>query len=356
MDFRAYLQTKAPALLGFVGNDGGINVPKAQQTLGAGNFAGSALYGYKSVDQLKGDVDNMYADYQAQQAAAAAKGAGTAAGSGVANTDAQDLAYLDDQEGSLRGMLTSAQKTLDNGLTQIGDTYNKEVGRTTEQKTAAGQQYATKREDTTRDKQSALGRVDAGARTLSDSVRRMLGMASGQNSSAFQEAAPGMITRDATIKRGAQNETFGRNLRDIDTAETSTNNSFEQYLQDLGEQKKTKESGLREGVLGQEQQIYNNLGQIARDREAVKGGTYGSMRSASAPYQAEASARQSALDGLFAQFRTPFQTKDVAVQAPNLSDYTVDRTTLNANAQAGTQGDPSSPYSQFLKKKFAPAV
>ena len=276
---------------------------------------------------------------------------GTAAGSGVQNTDAQDLAYLDDQEGLLRGMLGSASKTLNNGLTQINDDFSRESGRTAAKESEAKAGYVTKREDTTRDKQGAIGRVNSGARTLSDSVRRMLGMASGTNSTAFNEAAPNLIARDATMKRTGVIDTFGKNFRDIDTAETSTLNAFKEYKEDLENQRKQKESGLREGVLQQEQGIHQSLGQIARDREAIKGGSYSAMRRASAPAQAEVASRQSALDGLFERFRTPYQTKDVAVAAPSLADYTVDRTALQAGG--GAQTGVESPYQQFLKKKFA---
>lgn len=249
-------------------------------------------------------------------------------------------------------MLGSAQNTLNNGLTQIQDSYNKETGRTNAAKAQAQADYGVKREDTTRGKQSAVGQVNTGARTLADSVRRMLGMASGTNSSAFNEAAPNLIARDASQKRSGVMETFGKNFRDIDSAESQTMSSFKDYMDDLEEQRKTKESGLREGVLQQEQQVNQSLGQIARDRANIKGGGYTAMRAASAPYQAEVSARQQQLDGLFERFRTPFQTKDVAVAAPNLADYTVDRTQLQQNA-AGANGE--SPYQTFLKKKFQEA-
>lgn len=290
---------------------------------------------------------SVLGDYAASGAAA---GGGSAA-SAEAAQKAADLAYLDDQEGLLRGMLGSAAKTLNNGLTQIGDTFNKEVDRTNQSKAEAQAGYSTKREDTTRAKGSALNTVNSGSRTLADSVRRMLGMASGTNSTAFNEAAPNLIARDATMKRAGVQETFGKNFRDIDSAETSTLNAFKQYLDDLTEQRNQKESGLREGVLQQEQGINQNLGQIARDREAVRGGGYDAMRRASAPYQAEVNSRQQQLDGLFERFRTPYQTRNVEVAKPQLADYTVDKTQLQAGG--GTATGQESPYQQFLRKKFS---
>jgi hypothetical protein len=344
-DYRGYLNylsqngdQNATALLGLVGNDG--------------NFSN----GEQFMAPYSADINNANATFYSNFVNGGSTGGGTAAGSGVQDTSAADLAYLDDQEGSLRGMLGSAQNTLNNGLTQIGDSYNKETGRTNEAKANATEGFITKREDTTRGKLAAVGQVNTGARTLADSVRRMLGLASGQNSSAFRETAPGAIARDASIKRTGVNETYGRNFRDLNTAEESTDLKFEQYLQDLAEQKRQKEQGLREGVLTQEQGIYNDLGDVARQRAQIQGGDYNAIRSATAPARTAIADRQTALDSLFNTFRTPYATKDVAVDAPVLGDYTVDPTALKANNQTGGADAQYSPYSQFLKKKFAAPV
>lgn len=315
------LQSDYDKMLQSAGNE---MIREGQQKLsgGGGNVMGSGVYG----------------------------GGGGGVSAAQAKQNAEDLAYLDDQEGLLRNMLGSAQATLKNGLTQIGDSFNKESSRTNESKARAQAGYATNREDTTRAKQANINQINSGARTLSDSVRRMLGMASGTNSTAFREAAPNMIARDTSMKRSGAIETAGKNFRDIDTAEGNTLNAFKQYMEDLEEQRKSKESGLREGVLQQEQQINTNLGQIARDREAIKGGGYDAARRASAPYQAAVTDRQRAIDGLFEKYRTPYATRDVAVETPELGQYTVDRTALQGGG--GTATGVESPYQTFLKKKF----
>lgn len=365
LDYRGWLQQNGNSwALNHVGNDynngkGGAGYDGTLQDLEiAAKVAGNTNLAVAPIAQDKynryNTIMELSRQYQGYLDGENSKALGdkTTAGSGVnASQNAADLAYLDDQEGLLKGMLGSAGKTLNDGITQINDSYNKETGRTNAAKSQAEADYGVKREDTTRGKQAAVGQVNSGARTLADSVRRMLGMASGTNSSAFKEAAPNLIARDATQKRSGVVETFGKNFRDIDSAETQTMSSFKDYLDDLVEQRNQKESGLRSGVLQQEQQINQSLGQIARDRANIQGGGYTAMRAASAPYQAEVSARQQQLDGLFEKFRTPFQTKDVAVAAPTLADYTVDRTQLQANG--GANGE--SAYQTFLKKKFQEA-
>lgn len=273
------------------------------------------------------------------------------AAAAAAKQQADDLAYLDDQEGLLRNMLTSSQSTLGNGLTQIGDTYDKEVGRSNESRNAATAKYATQREDTTRDMTTAKGSANAQARGLADSVRRVLGLASGANSSAYKEAAPGMIANDTTEKRGKIDQTFAKNFRNIKTAEDSTMNEFDNYLTDLGDQRKQKESALRENVLQTEQGIYNNLAEVARQRALVSGGGYTQVREATAPMRSEIASRQATIDGLFNQFRTPYQTKDITAAAPELSQFAVDNTALSKNG-GGTPTVDGSIYQQYAKKRF----
>ena len=279
-------------------------------------------------------------------------GYGTTNGtSAAASQQADDLAYLADQEGLLRTMLSSSANTLNNGLTQIGDTYDKEVGRTGESKNAAMAKYGTQREDTTRDMTAARGTANAQARSLADSVRRVLGIASGVNSSAYRETAPGMIANDTTEKRGKIDQTTAKNFRNIKTAEDSTMNEFEQYLTDLADQRKQKESSLRESVLQTEQGIYNNLSEVARQRALVNGGGYTQVRAATAPMQAEIASRQATIDGLFNQYRTPYQTKDISAAPAELSAFAVDNTALSKNG-GGTPSVDGSIYQQYAKRRF----
>lgn len=68
-DFRGYLQSVAPNLLGYVGNDGGVNVAKASQgfSTGANKVGGGSLYGFSDVNALKDKVSNLYGTYLSSQ-------------------------------------------------------------------------------------------------------------------------------------------------------------------------------------------------------------------------------------------------------------------------------------------------
>jgi hypothetical protein len=332
----------ATQIFSYAGNDGGLDQAKIN------DFAGTAYTDPTKRDAYRSSAvtanDRLYKQFQA------AAGTSTpAATGGTGGTNAADLAYLDDQEGSLRGILASAQKTLDNGRTQIEDSYGKETGRATASNDTALKGITTRRVDTTNDKQTTSRNVATNSRNLSDSVRRAISLASGTDSSAYKDVAPNAISRDATIKNTEVADTYGRNFRALDDEETSQKTSFEQLMQDLAEEKKNRLSGLESGVIQQQQSANADLADIARKRATINGGGYADVRAASNPYVQQVATGQSALDALFEKYRTPFAAKAAPVQQANLGAYNVDKTNIGATAPtAGTE----SPYASFLKKKF----
>jgi hypothetical protein len=253
-----------------------------------------------------------------------------------------DIAYLDDQRGRLEGQHRSADMALNNGLTQLQDSYNKEVSGANSKRAQALQDLNTKREDTTRAKDSALNRVNENARTLAEGLRRRIGMASGSGSSAFQITAPGAVSRDATEDRTGVLENFGVNFRDLATTEQRQKTQFEELLSDLEAQRKTRESDFRSGILEKKNQIDNSLSEVARQKALALGGGYNQVRTAMAPYAGAIDSRQAEIDNLFNKFRTPFAQKAVDTTAPTLRDYMVDRANISSG-QPGPQ-DPTAPY------------
>lgn len=262
--------------------------------------------------------------------------------------DPADLAYLDDQKARLERQLASADSTLNSGLTQLGDSYNQEVNSANTRQSRALQDYGVKREDTTRAKDGALNRVNTNARTLADSLRRRIGMASGSSSSAYQLAAPDAVSREASKNRTGVVENFGQNFRDLEQGENRLKADFADLLKNLDAQRKNRESDFRAGILERKNAIDGSLAEVARQRALLLGGGYNQVRSAMAPYASAIDSRQAELDGLFSKYRTPFEVKPIDTSTPNLRDYTVDRAEINAN---NTQGvDAYSPYGNFLRR------
>lgn len=204
------------------------------------------------------------------------------------------------------------------------------------------------REDTTRGKLDAVGNVDTNARVLNNSLRQILGLASGSGSSAYQITAPNAVARDASIKRAGVGDAYAENFRDLDVAETRAKSAFEQLLEDLERQRNTSERDFRTGVGEQRNAIEEQLADVARERALLQGGGYDQARMASQPFEARINERNISLDSLFDKFRNPFKVNPVKVDTPELRDYNVDRTAIN---QQTGQMDPGAPYRQFLPRK-----
>lgn len=356
-DFRGYVQSTAPEFLGFVGNDGGYNAPKLQSAGGVeSNYKHQSLTPQGAVNAI-GELWNNYnhrydaapSGGQAAPSGGSAAGGGGGRASGPAYNPA-DLAYLDSQTGTLQRMLQSADTGLNNGLTNLGDSFNKESSNVNQQRSRALEDYGKQEVLSQQGKDQSLGKVDTNARTLNDSLRRILGMAAGSGSSAYL-TAPKAVARQASGQREGVLSDYATNADALHTAEERAKTDFQSLLDNLWAQKNQKESDLRSGVLNNKNSINQQLGSVAAQRSSLLGGSYKSAIAAQQPYAAAINANQGALDNLFNQFRSPtYNITPVNAKPVDLKQYAVDKAAINTNSQSGTQ-DAYSPYSFFLKKQ-----
>ena len=261
-----------------------------------------------------------------------------------------DISYLDTQSGNLQRMLQSADTGLNNGLTALSDSYNSEQNKANLQRSRALEDYQAQELQNQKGKESSLNTVDTNARTLNNSLQRILGMASGSGSSAYQFAAPNAVARQASGQRTNVLDNFGTNTAALTTAEDRAKVDFQTLLDNLAAQRNQKESDLRSRVLSNKNSIQDKLSQVAAQRAQALGGGTSAIAAAQQPFQNEINANQTALDNLFTQFRTPtYDVKPVAPQQVDLGKYSVDRAAINAQNQGGQAA--YSPYSYFLKKQ-----
>jgi len=269
-------------------------------------------------------------------------GGSTGSGGTASTYNPQDIAYLDDQMARLRSQHGSADTALNNGLTQLQDSYGREVQGANTRQNQTMQDFTTKETDTTRAKDSALTRTNENARTLAEGLRRRLGLASGSGSSAFQFAAPGAVAKMATENRTGVLENFGANFRDLNTSRDRVKSQYEEMLADLESQRKTREGDFRSGILERKSQIDDSLADVARQKALALGGGYNQVKTAMSPFVSQIDSRQAEIDGLFNKFRTPFTQKAIDTSMPTLRDYMVDKANIGAG-QPGPQ-DPTAPY------------
>lgn len=270
----------------------------------------------------------------------------------VARAQASEQAYWQDRIDSLNRLLGDTNTQKDQGLKAIGTSYTNEQARANEDQSRALAQYGTQRLDTQTDKISATGRVDTQARTALESLMRILGAGGAGVSSAARELAPYAVSRQAGQQRAGVNDVFGRNLRDIATAETGTKSDFERLLQDLLAQRESKEQDFLRSLYGEQAQINQQLSDAAVAREQAGGKDYLDARAARAPYQQAYNSRLDAINKLFNEYKSPTYTvKPVNPVIPNLAQYTVDPTALRVQAQNPGVDQSVLPYLPFAQRR-----
>lgn len=354
--YRSYLQglansgnKEALGLLQIVGDDGRVD-----DTFQRAGVNVNVKGGQFSKDQIN-QLNTKYAQSYTNPGGASGPAVlGASTGGGRAGTPAYDTsgdrAYLDDQESALRSLLGKSGTYLNQGLQSVNDNYAKESNRQKEVEAQTMRGFDDSRTQTTQDKLGALNKVDTNARTLNDSLRRILGLAGAASSSAAQYAAPGAVARQASQQRTGVNDQFGHNLKSIDTASADAVTQFAHIFDDLKDQRNQKEKDVRTSIGQQDIGTQEKLAEVARQRALLQGGGYDQVRNAMAPFRTAIDQTNNTLDDLFNKFRTPYTAQAANVAKPQLADYTVDRAAIDASNQSGAPME-DSPYAQFLKRK-----
>ena len=277
---------------------------------------------------------------------------GNPSSTGAVNTNyatPDELAYLRDQGAQLRALLGRTNTNLEQGLSKNQSEYQKQLDQSNLAKQEQLKGYGEQRTGQMQGREKAYGTINQNANQGYRSLAQIIGRGAGTGSSAYQELLPNVIGRDISSKRGDANETYGQNLRGIDTAQNKYNSSFEQVLKDLEDQRLANESNVRSNVEGQRQGLYGqiatNEGQIAQGQ----GGGYAAIRNAQQPYQDQIEQSRNAVEGYFNQFKPNYTPQQAVADAPELSNYTVDRANVNAQNQGM---DESNPYASLLRKKL----
>lgn len=282
------------------------------------------------------------ADFQAaSKNVAGAQSGGYVGDDGTAAATAQANAYIDTQLGNLNSLLGRSDTGLNQGLTQLNNSYQGNVNDQTNKENQAIQDYNDNRTQTNKDKLGAYDTINQNANNGYRSLAQLIGRASGAGSSAFTDLLPDVVGKDISGKRGTANQTYATNLGNIDTAQKKTENSFAGILADLANQRAAQEQQLRTGVENQKQSI---LGQ-EQALQAQRGNAAGAQA-----LQPQIEASRNAVESFFNQFQPTITAQQAAIAAPDLSQYTVDRSNVNAANQGNP--DPTNPYSDILRKKL----
>lgn len=270
-------------------------------------------------------------------------GAGSGSGTGSSYNE-DDLRTLERSLSNYQGLLGDVGIFQERANQNLLDSYNTNVNSANTRNARQVADFKTQRGDNRDSQNKALGGVDTNARTLINSLRRIMGQAGGANSSAYNIAAPNAVSRQASQQRNNVQSTYGRNERDLDQASLRTSEDFSTLLASLLKQRNDNQSSLNTQFATERQGINNTLSGISGDIASLKGG---SAFDATQPYFNEFNRLQDQITGYASDGRTAVNADPVRDYSTNLQDYTVDRQAINANR---TQQSNYSPYSQFLQR------
>lgn len=280
-------------------------------------------------------------------------GSGGSGGSSAPAYSPEDLAYLDDQQANLQRQLGRTDTGLRQALERITNDYNKELSGANLTRSRNLEDFDTKTQTSEAGRSRELGKVETSARMLANSLRQKLGMAGGSGSSAYQLAAPGAVSRQASDQRGDVLGNYASNFKALDTDKRRSEEDFGSLLSDLNAQKLSKEGGVQGDIAQQRNGINENLGRVAGERAKLTGGGYAGVKAAMQPYQSAIQGGESLIDSIFDKYTTKYNVKPLQVNNTQLSDYAVDKAAVRDNKATGNQSD-YSPYKSYLKDEENP--
>lgn len=273
-------------------------------------------------------------------------GTGTGSGPAASDYDSEDLAYLDEQEGTLNRQFGRTESALVQALDAILQNYNKVTGEANKTRSRNLEDFDTKTQISEQGRSRELGKVDTRSRMLADSLRQRLGLAGGSGSSAYQLAAPKAVQRQASQERGDVLADYSANFQALDTDKRRGEEDYNSLLEELQKQRVAREGGVRGDIEEQRNSIRDNLGRVAGERQKLMGGGYSGVRSAMAPYQSQIQEGESLIDSIYNKYAAKYQVNPLQARSTNLRDYATDKVAVRDNAATGQQNE-YAPYRRF---------
>ena len=277
-------------------------------------------------------------------------GGGGGGGGSSPSYSREDLAYIDGQLAALNNQYGRLDTTERNSLDAVEQRYNQQLGETNQARGRAIEDFNTKFQVSDQGRQKSLGQVETNARTLADSLRRRIGMASGSGSSAYQVTAPGAVAQQASDQRANVLDDYSQNFLALETDKKRAEEDFEKALTGLSNWKNESTMGVKNDIGLKRNEITEAQGRAAGERAKLMNGGYAGIRSAMAPYEQQINERNSFLDGLYDKYASKYQAKPVQVANTQLRDYAVDKAAVADNTARGNTNE-TAPYRTYLDEE-----
>jgi len=248
-------------------------------------------------------------------------------GAGLSGADRnQALAEYADQEAKINQGLGGLDEQLNVGLGNVTNSYNQSANRLDTQRGLAKRDYDTGVQGTTQSMLNSRNNVNTKVRSNMNALQRLLGIAGSGNSSAAYDAAPQAALREGTNDLQGVQQTYGGNMRKLDTGWQDTERNYMQTLEDLNNQKFQQENSLRAGIAQTRASLLDQLGGVGVNKSLLNGQNYQQALQARSPYEAQINSLLGQITKLGSQYASPvMRQNNLSFAAPSLDQYNLSR-------------------------------
>lgn len=272
---------------------------------------------------------------------------GVSAQTAAAQADA--LAAINDQMGVAQSALGRVGNQRNIGRENILNSYNSAVNKLSGQKAIAERDYTTQKDETGVDYINTRADIRGDARNQFNSLRRLLGANGAGASSAYDTGAGYAVGQNASKRYGQTQEQFGRNQRSIDTAWGDTTRNFNEYEQQLAEDKAAKERELEAGLQQTEAGLNDTLANLAIQRGQAQGQNYATARTAADGYRSRINDLLGSIDNLGRQYQNPvLVNRDIKYTPAELAQYQYDQFGAPQSQAGGPAAGIARPFLSLL--------
>lgn len=308
-DFRGYLAVKAPNLLPYVGNDGGINQEKAQSVIDSGAASPTGLFGYQDYNALQNDVTRLYGDYNRALTNGTFTGSGAGNGDGKVSADFVNQAYNTKISG-LRGIMDTLNPQEDAARLNVQNQFTNQGNALKSQKAIGERNLGLAQEQVDTSKVKSLADLRRQVETQGRSYANQLGSYGAGDSSAaglINQALSGLASRNRSDVLG----NAAQQTRAIDLQTQDLNTEFDNNMKMLEDWKNTSLNDIATKFLQQRQAIQQQMQTADADR-------YQALAQLDASYTQQAIQQLASLEGQYRQSANELIGQYKNLQGPNV--------------------------------------
>jgi hypothetical protein len=264
--------------------------------------------------------------------------------------------YWQDIVNQLNGEVGQNNTARDQGLTSLGDEFNKSASRLNEQRSNTLRDFGISQDTLDTNKRNTVNDINRGAENSNRSLLGLLASRGAGVSSAAQYAVPDAISSYYGGQRNNALTSYGQQQRGLDIAKGDATQGYNNAEADLESQCKAKEQALRQSALSTENDLLSRLSDATSQLKMAQGGTYSGTAADRQPFLDRVAANRAAINQLADTYRTPtYNVTPVNASVPDISAYNTDPLAIDL-ASSGTPVNTPTTYLPFLQKKKQPAL